>query len=222
MYKPRSNRNIRVKMSAVFHPYRAQEALWKQATGFFLRRAPKRVRPWLVDQASLTARLIEASEGDFSVRVDSCHWARPLRSEAQVLGVSPNQPAYIRHVHLICKGEPWVFARTVIPLAHLYGPLNVLTRLGNKPLGAYLFSQACLSRDPIEVAKIESRHRLYRFAQKGEEKNELWGRRSVFKLSGGPLLVNEIFLPAMFAPTSQKQAASATKQSSAREKDHVC
>ncbi|HAK8374880.1 TPA: chorismate lyase, partial [Salmonella enterica] len=48
------------------------------------------------------------------------------------------------------------------------------------PLGRYLFTSSTLTRDFIEIGRDAT----------------LWGRRSRLRLSGKPLLLTELFLPA--------------------------
>ena len=55
-----------------------------------------------------------------------------------------------------------------------------LPLLGKTPLGRYLFTSSELTRDFIEIGRDA----------------ELWGRRSRLRLSGKPLILTELFLPA--------------------------
>lgn len=131
------------------------------------------------------------------MRVLGQGWGRPLASERAALGIKRNGLALIREVALQCDGEPWVFARTVIPTASLKGRARRLTRLGDKPLGAVLFADPATRRGRMEVARFDRRHALYQGAC-GHWENpprKLWGRRTLFCYQGKPLLVNEVFLP---------------------------
>ena len=104
--------------------------------------------------------------------------------------------AIIREVELLCFGQPWVFARTLIPARSLQGAARRLAFLGDRPLGEVLFADPHMQRGDIQMARITERHRLFFRATKHLSKaEEIWGRRSLFKLAGNPLLVNEIFLP---------------------------
>lgn len=87
---------------------------------------------------------------------------------------------WIREIFLFGDNIPWIWARTVVPARTLSGPLADVASLGETPLGRYLFSHKELLRDYIHVSLDDG----------------LWGRRSRFRLSGGPLLLTEIFLPA--------------------------
>ena len=122
-----------------------------------------------------------------------------MLNEAVRLGVSPDRMALVRQVYLLCDHRPLVYARTVIPLSTLSGPERHLACLGNRPLGAVLFAAPNMSRDEIEVACIRPGQRIFTRATNAlaVKPEAIWGRRSVFYLSGKPLLVNEVFLPGI-------------------------
>lgn len=146
---------------------------------------PQHWRPWLCERGSLTQQLSKASQHHLSVEVLRLVWARPSLTEARLLGIPQRQKALIREVHLCGYGTPWVFARSVIPAATLKGPDRRLLLLGNRSLGTLLFSDPAIQRGPLEVCRLL------------HQQQACWARRSVFQLSHGPLLVSEIFLPAM-------------------------
>jgi chorismate--pyruvate lyase len=150
---------------------------------------PADLQPWLLDRGSLTRRLVELSGGDFHVEPVSQQWARPLRNERLLLKLPDTQVAWVREVILYGKGKPWVFARSVIPVASIEGGLRYLKRLGTRPLGALLFSDPTMERGAIQIAPLEPD------TLPVETREPCWGRRSVFYLSGKPLLVSEVFLP---------------------------
>lgn len=160
------------------------------------RRAalPAAVRHWLLDERSLTRRLVLASGDCFGVRVLGQHWTRPLPDECRALGLRPGSQALVREVLLECAGEPWVYARSVLPAASLTGPIRHLRRFGSRSLGALLFSRRDTYRDPFEVARIRPGSGLWP-ALAGDA-HALWARRSVFRVRGSPLLVCEVFLPS--------------------------
>jgi len=106
--------------------------------------------------------------------------------------------AIVREVELVCYGEPWVFARTLIPARSVQGAARRLTFLGDRPLGEVLFADPHMQRGEVQMARIKPRHRLFaRATRHMGEVDQIWGRRSLFELADKPLLVNEIFLPNM-------------------------
>jgi len=148
-------------------------------------------RPWLLDQGSLTARLVAASGGNFRVEVLAQALRQPSGEERTALGLPERQVALVREVLLRGRGEPWVYARSVVPLAVLRGRYGFLRRLGTKPLGALLFRDAGIRRGAIAVTQ----RRPPRFLLTAADEPLSWVRRSLFFVDQQPLLVAEMFLP---------------------------
>lgn len=146
---------------------------------------PAHWRPWLCERGSLTQQLRIASDGEFEVELIHLSWEHPTLEEAALLDIPVRQRALIREVHLLGKGIPWVFARSVIPSETLKGPDRRLLLLGNRSLGSLLFSDPAIRRGDIEVSRQLHDNQL------------CWARRSMFYLKQGPLLVSEVFLPSM-------------------------
>ena len=174
---------------------------WQDADNVRRWRLSESVRGWLFDTCSLTQRLQQAcadsGRGGFAVRVLSQRRMRPYRDERRLLGMPEHQMALVRQVLLTCAGQPWVFARTVIPVRSLSGRGRRLARLGNRPLGAMLFADRTVRRGRLQVARLTPGNAVFASAVSGLTRlpDEIWGRRSVFHYAGRPLLVNEIFLP---------------------------
>ena len=155
---------------------------------------------WLFDTGSLTARLQE--RGTFRVDLLRQCLARPTRDEARELGISQRHLARIREVALFCDGRPVVFAHTVLP-RRPRGPLtDWLDRLGNRSLGALLFSHPGFARGVIGCRRLDRRHPLHAPAAAAlqldaDEPRVLWARRSRFSFGHQQLLVTEVFAPIL-------------------------
>lgn len=175
------------------------EPVWHHCDRLRRHTLPATWRDWLLDDSSLTRRLRETCSEQFGVELISTKMERPMLSEARALARPPEEIALVRQVRLLCNNRPWVFARTVIPLPSLNGGLRRLAVLGNRPLGEVLFADPRMQRQPLEVARITQRHRLYHMATnpRSKDTSPIWGRRSVFRLQGKPLLVSEFFLPSL-------------------------
>lgn len=160
---------------------------------------PPGLMDWMMDRGSLTRQVINACGGRFRVRVIRQQWDRAFPSESDLLGIKPRQRCMLREVQLHCDDTPWVFARTLIPATSLIGAARRLAHLGEKPLGAVLFADRDVRRGMSQFACILPPHELFRHATEGmgQRPDELWGRRTVFHVSGRPLLVNELFLPEL-------------------------
>lgn len=159
---------------------------------------PRRLRPWLCDRGSLTRRL-KARCAHFQVQPTSVGLARAQIDETRLLNIAPAQRAYVRDVRLLCDGQAVVFAHSVLPRPHLRGAWKSLTSLGNRPLGEALFSNPRIQREPLRFRKLTQRHPLFQHIARDHALtgHTLWARRSVFRLAGRPLLVTEVFLPAI-------------------------
>ena len=169
---------------------------WREGKQLSRARPAPALRDWLLHTGSLTRRVQQACAGRFRVRVEMQGWGRPRLDEYRALGLREGRIALIREVHLLCDERPWVFARTIIPVTTLTGRERRLAHLGNRPLGAVLFADPHMQRGPVEVACIRPGSILFSTAVQGLNRRptEIWGRRSVFRLGGKPLLVSEIFL----------------------------
>ncbi|NJM13556.1 MAG: chorismate lyase, partial [Synechococcaceae cyanobacterium SM1_2_3] len=102
------------------------------------RLSPPGLADWLLNSGSLTRRLRLHCQSRFQVRVLGQGWGRPMADEARALGLRLGAWAWIREVQLLGDGQPWVFARTLIPADTLRGRGRRLTRLGTRPLGEVL------------------------------------------------------------------------------------
>ncbi|MET0066516.1 MAG: chorismate lyase [Candidatus Thiodiazotropha sp.] len=176
------------------------EPLWSQGRPHAYVGIPSPVQSWLTDTGSLTRRVIQHCDGGcFRVRLLRQEWGRALNSERQVLGMRPGLLALIRDVVLACDETPWVFARTLIPVTTLQGSARRLMQLGERPLGAVLFSDPKVSRGTTQIARLHPGNMLFDIAreQLTATPEYLWGRRTLFYIGKRPLLVNELFLPGL-------------------------
>ena len=158
---------------------------------------PRSLRPWLADKGSLTHR-IKARCARFAVTPLRTEFAPALQDENALLGMSSLGIAYVRDVLLRCDGVPVVFAHSVAPAASLKGPWRAIGRLGSRPLGEALFSDPRIRRESLAWRRLRAGHPLFALAQgHSNGATTLWARRSVFRLGAHPLLVTEVFLPAI-------------------------
>jgi len=137
------------------------------------------LRDWLMLEDSMTKRFEQYGKPVSVTLLNEEFIHRDaLTSEQHLL---PEEPRYWLREILLCVGdEPWLAGRTVVPESTLCGPELALQQLGKTPLGRYLFTSSQLTRDFIEIGRHDA----------------LWGRRSRLRLSGKPLLLTELFLPA--------------------------
>lgn len=176
-----------------------REARWIPAKRLRQAMIPAQLKHWLLDRGSLTQRIIEACDGQFQVELREQSWQRPLLTESRMLQLRKGSDALVRQVNLLCGQQRWVYARTVIPRYTMAGDLRRLARLGNRPLGAFLFAYRGMQRLQMEVARLVPGDSLYEQAVAGlaQRPAVIWGRRSLFCLKKKPVLVYEIFTPAI-------------------------
>ncbi|MFA0810400.1 chorismate--pyruvate lyase family protein [Microbulbifer epialgicus] len=156
---------------------------------------PAPLLPWLEYSGSLTAALKHLSDGDFHVKVLNQGWQLPRAEECHVLKLHEHSRALVREVLLYGRGQPWVYARSVLPLRSLQGKSRNLRSLNDQPLGELLFSEPGIRRSDIQFNRLQRNPRLQPEVLCGEHENA-WGRRSTFWLRDKPLLVAETFLSA--------------------------
>ncbi len=134
---------------------------------------------WLLLEDSMTKRFEQQGK---TVSVTMIREGFVEQNEIpEELPLLPKESRYwLREILLCADGEPWLAGRTVVPVSTLSGPELALQKLGKTPLGRYLFTSSTLTRDFIEIGRDAG----------------LWGRRSRLRLSGKPLLLTELFLPA--------------------------
>ncbi len=147
-------------------------------------------------QGSLTEYLM-ASGQPFAVQVLSQGEDSAWPDEQKLLQVNAHAPVYVRQVCLTLAGEPVVIARSVIrPECQEWRP--ILER-GARSLGFTLFGGLPeLQRGTLQYAAVPATHGLHRLAAAHTRPMEtLLARRCLFALQDSPLLVCEVFLPAL-------------------------
>lgn len=139
---------------------------------------PDYLKPWLLSQGSLTQQLTRFAHGEFHVQPFSEGFTAIERHESQFLQTQLGEYAWVREVYLFGnQANPWVKARSIIPIQTLKGQGLRLRYLGNRSLGSLLFYRTrpeCVR----QIARLP----------------EGWTRRSLYLWHGQPLIVQEIFL----------------------------
>ncbi len=172
---------------------------WKLAKSWPSESIPEYLRPWLLDPTSTTKRFREAGGETFVVQVLYQDWKKIYPSERQILEFPDDDLGFVREVMIYCKGEAWMFARCVFPGASLTGENAYLpSALDERPLGDLLYCDPSLQRSPFELALLEKGSCEFDAPDLVPFFDELlWARRSVFLLRTKPLLLTEVFLPAL-------------------------
>lgn len=177
------------------------------------RQPPLALLSWLLHPGSLTAALKQLSDGDFRVQVLSQRWQQPRLEERRALALRERGRALVREVLLYGRGQPWVYARSVLPERCLQGRSRYLRSLDSRPLGELLFSEPDIRRGPIVLNQLR-RNPYCQLQELAAEGDSAWGRRSTFWLQDKPLLVSEAFLVAFrpeWAPPTKARATAETE-----------
>lgn len=159
---------------------------------------------WLQAPGSLS-RHLAATGTCFEVQLLWQGLAPARPHEARGLGCAPGWPCLVREVLLRVDGLPLVCARSLAPHRSTRGAWRALRTLGGRPLAEILFQDPGVRRSPLRVwrqraGSADVRHMNRRLRAAGvplDDGGACWGRYSVFHRQGAPLLVQEVFLPAM-------------------------
>lgn len=170
----------------------AAPARWIDAAALAKSDAPTQVRHWLLWQGLLTEALRAAGDEGFRLQV--------LRQVSTLLDEASRALLDVADKHALCREvvmgdetHSYVFARTLLPNATLRTHPWLAT-LGEAPLGERLQEVEGLSREAFQYAQLAPGDaQLDALAPPTQQ--PVWARRSVFRLSGGPLCVVEVFLP---------------------------
>lgn len=140
---------------------------------------------WLLNPNSTTQQMRRISD-NYKVLKLQQGWDMMSKTESLALKSCHGRlQGIVREVEIYCDEQIWMYGRTVIPKTTLTGKERRLLALGNQSIGEILFADPTLVRSEFEVAKIKY------------QDEDFWGRRSFFFVSGKPLLMTEIFMPAM-------------------------
>jgi len=184
----------------MIHRRRLRSA-WNRVDSGELHQAPRKWQPWLSDTGSLTQKIERAIGQKLEVIVlRDCR--QNLNSDESRYFHFEIKRCRIREVLLCANGVPLVMAHSIIPSSSSSGSNHEVLRLGKKPLGAVLFAKTRMhskKKPPREIARLDKQSALWKkcFGQYPELPSVSWARRTLYQLKGRPLLVSEVFLPAL-------------------------
>lgn len=165
------------------------------------KHIPESISAWLLHKSSMTKKLRAITKQEFNVNV-LFHGRKKARvDERNFLNISKDEPVIVREVELSCDQNVCIYARSVFPLSSLTEKYSEIKNLGNKPLGDVIFNDPNLQREPFQIACLGPGHIDFAKAVRtlNQAPDELWARRSIFRLDDKPILVTEIFLPTLFS-----------------------
>jgi chorismate--pyruvate lyase len=175
----------------------AESVQWLPAERLGQLTVDAHVRPWLIGKGLLTQRMKEACGERFAFRLVD-QWTGLLTAAHKSALRIPDNAGLFRDVEMYCGEQVWVFAQTVMPdstlCAHPW-----LAELGDSALGETLSDLSGVERTSYEYAWLPVEEPVTARALRDAEVRPagLWGRRSRLSLRGAPMLIQELFLPAM-------------------------
>jgi len=180
---------------------RRLRSFWNRVDSGGIHQAPREWQSWLSDTGSLTQQIERAICQKLEVMVLS-DGRQVLNSDESRYFHFKIKRCRIREVLLCANGEALVMARSIIPTPSSSGSNQSVLRLGTKPLGAVLFAKSRTSTQKKalrNIAFLNKRDCFWRICQKKYPSlpARVWSRRTLYKLKGHPLLVSEVFLPAL-------------------------
>jgi chorismate--pyruvate lyase len=154
-------------------------------------------RPWLIGKGLVSLRMKAVCGEHFTLRLID-QWTGLLTTAHRSALRSTDNAGLFRDVEMSHRGNVWVFAQTVIPDSTLSAH-SWLAELGDTALGETLSDLSGVERSPYEYAWLQVLDPVTARALRDAEIKPagLWGRRSRVSLRGAPLLMQEVFLPAV-------------------------
>jgi chorismate lyase len=155
------------------------------------------LRPWLIGKGLLTLRLKAVCGARFSLKLVD-HWTGVLTGPQKSALKVEDGAGLFRDVEMFCGDVVWVFSQTLIPDSTLSGH-PWLAELGDTALGETLSDLSGVESGSYEYAWLPAEEPVTLRALRDAEVKPagLWARRSRVTLRGAPMLVQELFLPAM-------------------------
>jgi chorismate--pyruvate lyase len=155
------------------------------------------LRPWLIGKGLLTLRMKAVCGERFALRVVD-HWSGLLSGAHKFALRLDDNAGLFRDVEMCCADQVWVFAQTVIPDSTLSAH-PWLAELGESALGETLSDLSGIERSSYEYAWLPAGDAVAKRALRDADiqPSGLWARRSRIAIRSAPMLVQELFLPAM-------------------------
>ena len=180
---------------------RRLRSAWNRVDSGALHQAPRKWQSWLSDTGSLTQKIESVIGQKLEVLVlQGCR--QNLNSDESRYFHFKIKRCRLREVLLCINGIPLVMARSIIPNSSSSGSNHEVLRLGKKPLGAVLFAKTRMhskKKSHRVISRLDKKSALWKkcFQQYPELPSVSWARRTLYQLKGRPLLVSEVFLPAL-------------------------
>ncbi len=174
-----------------------EAAQWLPAERLGQLTVDPQVRSWLIGKGLLTVRMKAVCGDHFALRLVD-QWTGLLNAACKSALRTADNAGLFRDVEVSRGDIVWVFEQTVMPdstlCAHPW-----LAELGDAALGETLSDLSGVERSSYEYAWLSAEDPVTARALRDAEVKPagLWARRSRVSLRGAPLLIQELFLPAV-------------------------
>ena len=139
----------------------------------------KEITSWLTESGSITSRIKSFSNFRLKLLRDGPGEVDTAEDNLIITNYKENN---IREVVLYSDEEPFIYAKSILPLETIRLGLGALGSLKENPLGDILFSNPQIKKKYMLFAKFESNKRIF------------FGRKGIYTVKGYPFSVCEIFL----------------------------
>jgi len=155
------------------------------------------VRSWLIGKGLLTLRMRAVCGERYGLRLVD-QWTGLLNAAHKSVLRSADNAGLFRDVEMCCGELVWAFEQTVMPDSTLSAH-PWLAELGDSALGETLSDLSGVERSAYEYAWLPEEDPVTARALRDAQVRPagLWARRSRVSLRSAPLLIQEVFLPAM-------------------------
>jgi len=139
----------------------------------------KEILSWLNESGSITSRIKSFSNFRLKLLRDGPGEVDAAEDDLIISNYEENN---IREVVLYSDKEPFIYAKSILPLETIRLGLGALGNLKENPLGDILFSNPEIKKKYMLFAKFESNKRIF------------YGRKGIYTVKDYPFSVCEIFL----------------------------
>jgi chorismate--pyruvate lyase len=170
---------------------------WQPAERLGQLAVDAHIRTWLIGKGLLTTRVKEACGERYALRLVD-QWTGLLNAGHKAALRCEDNAGLFRDIEMCCGDNVWVFGQSVVPDSTL-SVHPWLAELGDLELGETLNDLSRVERSSYEYAWLPASElataRALREAQ--IKPAGLWARRARITLRNTPMLIQELFLPAM-------------------------
>lgn len=160
----------------------------------------KEIADWLTKPFILSQALRRVCQ-TLTVNVISQEFAVAFEDEYEILDIDKKELPLVRKVFLEGDNHPLTYGRVIVAPITYRHHFSQFDMLGESPIGeSMLYHNPDVTRGPFEFIALDENTLLFQEAALKYPtaiQAPLYGRRSVFWMKQDPLLVTELFLPAL-------------------------